>query len=319
MNKKVDISKIILFCLVGILSIVVIFLASRIYLIEKTYNQNNNSDDYYQQLETCVDSIKKQTDFTPEILITLGTGLDGLSNKIDVVKSISYKDINGFPQTTVNGHEGTLIFGYLCGAKVVCMKGRIHLYEDLDLWGVLVPIRVCNMLGANKVILTNACGAINESYNVGDFAVANDAITQFITSSLAGPNIDQFGERFTSLNDLYDKEFIKASHRVADKHGITLHDSVYVQTLGPTYETPADIKMFKKLGADTVGMSSLCEAIGAKHANMRVININCISNMGAGLVDNPPTGKEVNEETAKVSNKFQDLICGIVTEINERG
>ena len=181
---------------------------------------------------------------------------------------------------------------------------------------MLVPVRVCNLLGVKKVILTNAVGAVNERYKVGDLAVVNDAITQFIDSGLIGPNIDEFGERFVSLNDMYTKEYIKVAHEVAGQNNIVLHDSVYLQTEGPNYETPADIRMFRSLGADTVGMSSLCEAIAAKHASMKVININCISNMGAGIVDNPPSDDDVRLEMGKVSAKFETLICGLVEKIN---
>ena len=197
---------------------------------------------YYKTLQSCVSQIKAKTDFVPDIALVLGSGLGDYADSVKVVKEIPYSEINGFPVSTVPGHDGTLIFCEIKGKKVVIMNGRVHYYEGYSMPEVVLPLRVLHLLGAKTVILTNAVGAINEEYSVGDFVTNVDHISSFVPSPLLGENIDELGERFVDMSHIYDEDMISIVEDVAEKENITTHRGVMIQTTGPQFETPTEIK-----------------------------------------------------------------------------
>lgn len=269
---------------------------------------------YYERLQHCAEQIRQKTDFVPEIVLVLGSGLGDYADKANVIAQIHYSEIEGFPVSTAPGHDGTLIFCELEGKKVVMMKGRVHFYEGYDMKEVVLPLRVLHLLGAQTVILTNAVGAINENYHVGDFVLVEDHISSFVPSPLIGENIDDLGERFTDMSNIYDEEMISVTEAIAQQENISIQRGVMVQTTGPQFETPAEIKMYRSLGADTVGMSTVVEAIAAKHMDMRVCVISCVTNMAAGMQETI-SHEEVKASSDNASDQFAKLIDGLLREM----
>lgn len=274
-----------------------------------------DADAYYERLTKCAEQIKAKTDFVPDIALVLGSGLGDFADSVEVVAEIPYSEIEGFPVSTVSGHDGTLIFCEIEGKKVVLMNGRVHYYEGYDMRDVVLPLRVLHLLGANTVILTNAVGAINEEYRVGDFVLNIDHISSFVPSPLIGENIDKLGERFTDMSNVYDEELISVTERVAQKEAVTTHRGVMVQTTGPQFETPAEIKMYRALGADTVGMSTVVEAIAAKHMGMRVCVISCVTNMAAGM-QQTLSHEDVKNASDRSAESFSKLVTGLLKEMS---
>ncbi|MBQ9515312.1 MAG: purine-nucleoside phosphorylase [Ruminococcus sp.] len=273
-----------------------------------------DADTYYTRLTECVRQIKEKTDFVPDIVLVLGSGLGDFADSVKVVAEIPYGEIKGFPVSTVSGHDGTLIFCELEGKKVAIMNGRVHYYEGYDMQDVVLPLRVLHLLGAQTVILTNAVGAINTDYHVGDFVLNIDHISSFVPSPLIGENIDELGDRFTDMSKVYDEELISATEKIAEKENIATHRGVMVQVTGPQYETPTEIRMYRSLGADTVGMSTVVEAIAAKHMGMRVCCISCITNMAAGLQETI-SHDEVKSSSDNSAGNFSKLITGLLKEM----
>ncbi|MBP0986018.1 MAG: purine-nucleoside phosphorylase, partial [Oscillospiraceae bacterium] len=237
-----------------------------------------DAERYYQTLLDCVRQIKERTDFIPDTAVVLGSGLGHFVDAMDVAAEIPYSEIDGFPVSTVAGHQGKLVFGEIGGKKVAAMQGRVHYYEGYDVHDVVIPIRVLKLLGAKTAVFTNAVGAINTDYRPGDFVALRDHISSFTPSPLVGENIAQLGERFTPVTDLYDKGLRELAISIGQEKDIRVHSGVFLQVTGPQYETPAEIRMFRLLGADTVGMSTAIEATAAKHMGMRVCAINCVTN-----------------------------------------
>jgi len=270
---------------------------------------------YFERLEKYVSDIRKITDFKPEIAIVLGSGLGNFADNLDVVATVSYHDLEGFPVSTAPGHSGEFIFGTLSGKKVVCMKGRVHYYEGYEMSEVVLPLRVLHLLGAETVIITNAVGGINKNYNVGSFMVSKDCITSFIPSPLRGKNIDELGERFVDVSEIYDKELREKVLNIGKKNDIEVHEGVFIQLPGPQFETAAEINFYRLIGADCCGMSSACEAIAAQHMGMHICGISCITNMATGVLDRKLSGEEVIEIANQVSTKFETLIKELVEEI----
>jgi len=196
----------------------------------------------YEKLEKCVKSVREQTSFIPKIGIVLGSGLGAFAEEIKIEQKIEYTQIEGFPVSTVKGHKGCLVFGYVEDIPVVIMQGRVHFYEGYDIEDVVLPIRLIKMLGANILFLTNAAGGINESYNAGDFMLINDHISSFIKNPLIGSNIDELGVRFPDMSEVYTKELSEIISETAKMHNINLKEGVYLQTTGPAYESPAEIR-----------------------------------------------------------------------------
>lgn len=270
----------------------------------------------YEKLISCEKQIREKTDFVPEIALVLGSGLGGFSECVKVVATVDYKDIDGFPVSTVSGHEGRFIFGYIENVPVVVMQGRVHYYEGYNITDVVLPVRLMCRLGAKKLILTNAAGGINTSFKPGTLMAITDHISFSVPSPLIGANIDELGVRFPDMSEVYSKELIIILENTADQLDIPLRKGVYIQLTGPAYETPAEIKAASVMGADAVGMSTACEAVAANHMGVKICAVSCISNMAAGLSKKPLTHEEVKETADMVSEQFKKLIYNTIINIH---
>lgn len=251
----------------------------------------------------------------PTIGLVLGSGLGVLADEIENPVIIPYHEIPGFTVSTVVGHKGQLVIGKLQGKQVVAMQGRFHYYEGHGLDAVVFPIRVMKMLGVETIIVTNAAGGINENYQLGNLMLIADHINMTFRNPLIGPNDEQLGARFPDMSEAYSKALRGLAKEVAAEQGIELQEGVYVGLLGPSYETPAEIRMLRILGGDAVGMSTVPEVIVAKHMKMNVLGISCISNMAAGILEQPLSHEEVMETTEKVKAQFLSLVNGIVAKL----
>ena len=271
----------------------------------------------YRKLQKCTAAVRDRTDFIPEVALILGSGLGEYARNMDVRSEIPYSEIEGFPVSTVQGHDGRYLFGYVENVPVVLMKGRVHFYEGYAMSDVVLPTRVMGMLGAKKLILTNAAGAINTSFRPGDLMMLTDHISSFIKSPLIGPNIDELGTRFPDMSYVYDLKMRAIIRQAARRTGVDLKEGVYVQCTGPNYETPAEIRMYRTLGADAAGMSTVCEAIAAHHMGMRTGAISCLTNMAAGILDRPLNHREVQETADRVKVSFEKLVTEIVHELGQ--
>lgn len=267
------------------------------------------------RLLKCKRIIREKTNFIPEIAIVLGSGLGNYAEKMEIVTEISYTEIEGFPVSTVAGHDGKFLFGYIGEKEVVMMKGRVHYYEGYEMEDVVLPIRLMKMLGAETLILTNAAGGIDSSYIPGDLMLIEDQITSFVPSPLRGQNLESLGTRFPDMSRIYDSELKAIAEKISQKQHLDLKQGVYLQTQGPNYESPAEIKMYAACGAHAVGMSTACEAVAARHMGMRILGISCISNMAAGILDQPLNHLEVQETANKIQSTFEQLISGIIEEL----
>ena len=271
--------------------------------------------DLTQRLDMTANWLKERIERIPETAIVLGSGLGALASMIEDKLEIPYAQIPGFPQTTVPGHAGTLLFGRLGGVPVVCMKGRFHHYEGFDMGTVVFPVRVFFRLGVRNLFLTNAAGGVNLSFQPGDLMAVTDHIGLWADSPLRGPNEDELGPRFPDASRIYDPQWVKLAAEVASRNGFELRQGVYAYCRGPAFETPAEIRALRALGADAVGMSTVPEAIAARHMGMRVIAVSCITNMAAGILDQPLTHEEVMETGKMVEQRFSALVAGIVSEM----
>ena len=262
----------------------------------------------YALLEKWVRAVREVTNFTPEIGIVLGSGLGDFARLVDRKAEVSYASLPGFPVSTVAGHAGKLIFGYVRAVPVVVMQGRVHYYEGYSMNEVVAPIRLMGLLGARKLLLTNAAGGVNTSFTPGDLMLITDHISAFVPSPLRGENPQELGPRFPDMSRVYDIEMGRAVLEAGEKLGESLQQGVYLQWQGPNYETPAEIRMFRTLGADAVGMSTVCEAIAARHMGLRVCAVSCITNMACGILPQPLSHEEVQQTADRVKDKFQALV-----------
>lgn len=265
-------------------------------------------NEVYEKLQKSLRCVREQTDFVPEVAIVLGSGLGDFADHIQVKQEIPYSDIEGFPVSTVPGHAGKFIFGLLGDKKVVCMKGRVHYYEGYPISDVVLPIRLMGMLGAKILFLTNASGGINEQFQAGDLMMLNDHISVFAPNPLMGANIDELGTRFPDMTQVYDKKLQGILRDTAREENISLKEGVYAQLTGPSFESPAEIKMLRTMGVDAVGMSTVVEAIAANHMGMRICGVSCVCNLAAGMTEQPLSHEEVQEAAAKAANKFSKLL-----------
>lgn len=261
-----------------------------------------------QKLETALRTIREKTDFKPLVALVLGSGLGGFADELKVEAQISYSEIEGFPISTVQGHDGKYIFGWIGQVPVVCMKGRVHYYEGYPMSDVVLPIRLMRLLGAEILFLTNAAGGVNEEFSAGDLMLIKDHLSVFVPNPLIGPNVDDLGTRFPDMSSTYDPGLRDLIRKTAKEFDVPLQEGVYAQLSGPSYESPAEIKMIRILGADAVGMSTAVEAIAANHAGMKICGISCISNMAAGISGKPLNHKEVQQTADAVSQKFTRLV-----------
>jgi purine-nucleoside phosphorylase len=259
--------------------------------------------------------IQGKISIRPEIGLILGSGLGVLADSIEHAVTIEYKDIPHFPVSTVEGHAGELLIGTLVGKPVLLMKGRFHMYEGYGADTVSFPVRVMKALGIHTMLVTNASGGINADFKPGDLMLISDHINFMFKNPLIGPNDPEVGVRFPDMSEGYSRKLRALARGVGEKEGIALKEGVYVGLLGPAYETPAEIRMFRTLGADAVGMSTVPETIAARHAGIQVLGISCISNMAAGMLDQPLSHQEVMETGEKVKDTFIRLVKGVVTEL----
>lgn len=275
-------------------------------------------DQVYDKLVSCYNSIRSRIDFVPDIAVVLGSGLGDYGKEIRVEAELSYTEIEGFPVSTVPGHAGKFIFGFVGEAKVVCMQGRVHYYEGYPISDVVLPTRLMKMLGAKILVLTNASGGINPSFTAGDFMMLTDHISLFAPNPLIGPNLEQLGTRFPDMTSVYDCELQDILLETAEENGIALKKGIYAQLTGPSFESPAEIQLLHKLGVDAVGMSTVVEAIAANHMGMKICGISCVCNLAAGMSPNPLTHDEVQEAARIAAPKFKQLLTQSVKKFGTR-
>lgn len=250
----------------------------------------------------------------PVVGLILGSGLGVLADEIKEPVKIPYNEIPDFPVSTVEGHAGQLVFGDLNGVQVVAMQGRFHYYEGYSFDKVTFPVRVMKELGVEKLIVTNAAGGVNESFTPGDLMLISDHINNMGSNPLIGPNDSNLGVRFPDMSEAYARDLRKMAKEIASQIGLNVKEGVYVGNTGPAYETPAEVRMIRTMGGDAVGMSTVPEVIVARHAGMRVLGISCISNMAAGILDQPLNHEEVIETTEKVKQDFLKYVKAIVAK-----
>ena len=268
----------------------------------------------FEKLTSCVKAVRDKTDFVPRAAIVLGSGLGDYAEQIRVETEVSYGDIQGFPVSTVPGHAGKFIFGYVDEVPVVCMKGRVHYYEGYDISDVVLPIRLMKLLGAEILFLTNAAGGVNTSFHAGDLMLIKDHISVFAPNPLIGANIEELGTRFPDMSSVYDGELQDKIRKVARDNGIFLQEGVYAQLTGPSFESPAEIRMLRILGCDAVGMSTVVEAIAANHCGMKICGISCICNLAAGMSARPLSHEEVQEAADAAAPNFKRLVTEAVKQ-----
>ena len=277
-------------------------------------------NEVYKKVLRCYESLQKKFDFRnfrPDVAIVLGSGLGDYANDIEVVGEVDYHDIEGFPVSTVPGHAGKFIFGYVGDVPVVCMKGRIHYYEGYPITDVVLPARLMKLMGAKVLFLTNACGGLNPEFKAGDFMLIKDQISVFVPNPLIGENIDELGTRFPDMSHVYDSELRNLIKEAAAENEIILRDGVYCQFTGPSFESPAEIIMAGRIGADAAGMSTAVEAIAANHMGMKVCGISFVSNLAAGISPTPLTHEEVQEAANMAAPKFKKLINASVKKFKK--
>ncbi|MDO4294420.1 MAG: purine-nucleoside phosphorylase [Eubacteriales bacterium] len=262
----------------------------------------------YEKLMKCYESFREKIDFKPQVAIVLGSGLGDYADDIRVEAELDYHEIEGFPVSTVPGHAGKFIFGWVKDVPVVCMKGRVHYYEGYPISDVVLPTRLMKLMGAKILFLTNASGGINPSFAAGDFMMLTDHVSLWAPNPLIGPNMDELGVRFPDMTHVYDTKLQDILRRTAADNGIGLKEGIYAQLTGPSFESPAEIRLLHQLGVDAVGMSTVVEAIAANHMGMRICCISCVCNLAAGMTDNPLTHEEVQEAANAAAPKFKKLV-----------
>lgn len=262
----------------------------------------------YERLLSCLKCVRKKVDFRPKVGLVLGSGLGDYGESIELKYVMDYSEIEGFPVSTVPGHKGRFLFGYVENVPVVAMQGRVHYYEGYPMTDVVLPVRLMKLMGAEILFLTNASGGVNENFVPGDLMMIRDQISDFVPSPLIGENINELGTRFPDMSHIYDTALQNILREAAEALNIPLREGVYMQFTGPNYESPAEIRMSRILGADAVGMSTACEAIAANHMGMKICGISCISNMAAGISRHPLNHTEVQEAADRVAPLFKRLV-----------
>ena len=263
----------------------------------------------------CFEGVKKRIDFEPQVALVLGSGLGDYGDTMKIVDTLEYSEIEEFPVSTVPGHRGRFIFGYVGDVPVVCMQGRVHYYEGYQMSDVVLPIRLMKLMGAKVLFLTNAAGGVQLGMKAGDLMAITGHIATFVPSPLIGENIDELGPRFPDMSEVYNRDLIQIVKKQAIEVGIDLKEGTYVQLTGPAYETPQEIAMLRMLGASAVGMSTVCEAIAANHMGMKIVGISCITNLAAGITPFTLTHEEVQRTADEVAPKFKALVTRTIEEI----
>ena len=261
-----------------------------------------------KRIEQCYDAIQAKIPQQPKVALTLGSGLGGFAYDLEDKIIVPYREINAFPVSTVSGHRGQFVFGYVEDVPVIAMQGRIHLYEGYSMEDVVLPIRLMRHMGAEILFLTNAAGGLNTDFNPGDLMVITDQIGSFVPSPLIGRNPETIGTRFPDMSEIYDRDLRQLLQETAAENDISLREGVYVQFSGPNYETPAEVRMAKILGGDAVGMSTACEAIAGNHCGFRICGISCITNLASGLSGKPLSHEEVKQAGLDAGPRFRKLV-----------
>lgn len=277
------------------------------------------SPDLYDQITEAAQYIEGRTQLRPAIGAVLGSGLGGFAGQIGDPVSIPFSEIPYFPCSTAPGHSGRLLIGTLNGTPIAVMQGRVHGYEGYNAGQVAFPTRVLAGFGVRTLILTNASGGIRASFHQGQLVLIADHINMTGQNPASGPNDERLGVRFFDMGDAYSRRLRALAHRAAEAEGMTLEEGVYVSVPGPSYETPAEIRAFRALGADMVGMSTVLETIAARHMGVEVLGISCVTNMAAGVTDQTLTAEEVLETGRRVEAEFSRLLTRVVTLIAEQG
>lgn len=272
----------------------------------------------YEKLMRCYTTVKEKVDFQPKVALVLGSGLGDYADRMEIEAELDYHDIDGFPVSTIPGHKGRFVFGHVGEVPVVVMQGRVHYYEGYSIQDVVLPVRLMRMMGAEVLFLTNAAGGVNYDFHAGDLMMITDQISSFVPSPLIGPNMEELGVRFPDMSDVYDKELQNVIRATAKELNIPLQEGVYLQLTGPAYESPAEVRMCRILGADAVGMSTACEAVAANHMKMKICGISCISNLACGMTDQPLDHKEVQEAADRVAPLFRKLVTRSIQEIGKQ-
>lgn len=273
--------------------------------------------DQFTLADSAAKLIFERTPLRPRIGLVLGSGLGSFADSLSEATRIPYADIPSFPQSTAIGHAGRMVIGKAGNVAVAAMQGRVHLYEGYSAQEVTFPIRVFGRMGVRAVILTNAAGGINRSYSQGALVLIRDHINLQGTNPLVGPNDDRFGVRFPDMTRAYSRPYREMAREEARKLGITLHEGVYAALLGPSYETPAEIEYLRRIGADLVGMSTVAEVITANHMGITVLAISCVTNMAAGIVDQPLSHAEVMETGERIKSTFESLLHAVLPRVEE--
>ena len=271
----------------------------------------------YERLQRCYKSIEDKIPFRPRLALVLGSGLGDYAERIEIEASIDYHEITDFPVSTVSGHKGRFVFGHIGTVPVVIMQGRVHFYEGYSIEEVVLPERLMRLMGAEILFLTNACGSANPAYQAGDFMLLTDHILYSVPNPLIGANAEELGVRFPDMSEVYDEALRKEIFACAKDLGISLREGVYMQFSGPSFETPAEVRMAHILGADAVGMSTACEAVAGRHCGMRICGISCISNLGAGLSEEPLSDEDVKVVANRVAPLFKKLVTEAIIRIGK--
>ena len=271
----------------------------------------------FASADSAAQLILSRTPLRPRIGLVLGSGLGGFADSLADSTSIPYTDIPSFPRSTAIGHAGRMVIGKAGDVAVAAMQGRVHLYEGYSAQQVAFPVRVLGRMGIRALILTNAAGGINLSYSQGALVLIRDHINLQGYNPLVGANDDRFGVRFPDMTHAYAKDYREFAREEAGKLGMTLHEGVYVALLGPSYETPAEIEYLRRIGVDLVGMSTVAETIAARHMGIKVLAISCVTNMAAGILDQPLSHAEVMETGERVKSTFEALLRAVLPRIDQ--
>lgn len=280
-----------------------------------TANKSGRASQEFVWAETAAKFILRKTKLRPTIALVLGSGLGAFADEFTRPVKIPYTKIPHFPRSTAVGHAGQLVIGNVGDTPVVGMQGRVHLYEGYPVKQVSFPVRVFARMGVKAIVLTNAAGGINRDFTQGRLVLIRDHINLQGVNPLGGPNDERFGLRFPDMSEAYDKEFRTLALAVGKKRGVDLGEGVYAALAGPSYETPAEIRYLRSIGADLVGMSTVPEVIAARHSGIRVLGISCVTNAAAGVLDQPLDHKEVLETAERVKDQFMGLLRGAIPEI----
>lgn len=268
-----------------------------------------------KMVDESVAFLQSKTDLRPEIALVLGSGLGPLADALEEPVVIPYGDIPNFKASTAPGHSGRMLIGRLHGKVVMCMQGRLHYYEGYTMQEITYPVRVMSAFGVKTLILTNACGGLDPTFVPGDLMIITDHINFMGNNPLIGPNEDRFGTRFPDMTRTYTRELIQIAKECAQSLDVPLREGVYISYSGPSFETPAEIRMMQGFGGNAVGMSTVPEAIVASHCGMKLMAISCITNLAAGILDVPLSGDEVIEAANKASKNFIALLGAIVGRV----